>query len=123
MTMPRRFQRTIRGLWAAGALGAALFVAAGCKTIHEEVTPLRETTLTVARSGGEVTLSWIGTQGMFYSVMFAEARGAKAQWKLLPDAVNIRGMVTGESIVVHDRLPAAQQRYYRLHQGAKPLVP
>ena len=70
MTMPRRFQRTIRGLWAAGALGAALFVAAGCKTIHEEVTPLRETTLTVARSGGEVTLSWIGTQGMFYSVMF-----------------------------------------------------
>lgn len=121
--MLRRMQRNVRELLAAGVLGAALCMAAGCKTIHEEVAPIRETTLTVARSGGDVTLSWIGMPGMFYTVMFTDARGARAQWKLLPDAINIRGMVTGEAMVVHDRLPATQPRYYRLHQGAKPLVP
>ncbi len=95
----------------------------GCKTIHEELRPIRETTLTVARSGGEVTLSWIGMRGMYYSVMFTEERGAKAQWKLLPDAVNIQGIAMDEPIVVMDRLEPSRQRYYRLLQDSKPLVP
>jgi hypothetical protein len=34
---------------------AALVLAAGCKTVREELRPVRETTLTVARSGGEVS--------------------------------------------------------------------
>ena len=107
--MFRSGKRTTRALAAlALVLGCA---AGGCKTVHEEVQPLRETTLTVARSGGDVTLSWIGV------------RGAKAQWKLLPDAVNVRGLATGEPIVVMDRVPASQPRYYRLVQDAKPLAP
>jgi hypothetical protein len=106
------------------ALGSvALAGLSGCKTIHEELQPVRETTLTVARSGGEVTLSWIGVYGMYYSVMYTDARGAKAQWKLLPDAVNVRGLATGEPIVVKDRLESTQPRYYRLAQDRKPLVP
>ena len=106
------------------ALGvAALAALAGCKTIHEELQPIRETTLTVARSGGEVTLSWIGVKGMYYSVMYADSRGAKARWAFLPDAVNVRGLVSGEPIVVKDRVDPSQQRYYRLAQDSKPLAP
>ena len=112
-----------RGVWLALLAGLALAGLAGCKTIREELQPIRETTLTVARSGGEVTLSWIGTRGMYYSVMYTDARGAKAQWKLLADAFNVRGLATGEPIVVMDRLPASQPRYYRLLQDSKPLVP
>ena len=119
--MFRSGKRTTRALAAlALVLGCA---AGGCKTVHEEVQPLRETTLTVARSGGDVTLSWIGVRGTYYSVMYTDARGAKAQWKLLPDAFNVRGLATGEPIVVMDRVPASQPRYYRLVQDAKPLAP
>jgi hypothetical protein len=103
--------------------GAALAGLSGCKTIHEELEPVRETTLTVARSGGDVTLSWIGVRGMYYSVMYADARGAQGQWNLLPDAVNVRGLADGEPIVVKDRVAAAQPRYYRLVQGVQPLAP
>lgn len=104
---------------------AALALAgpAGCKTIHEELQPVRETTLTVARSGGDVTLSWIGMRGMYYSVMYTEARGAKARWNFLPDAINVPGRVSGEPIVVMDRVDPARPRYYRLAQDSKPLVP
>ena len=121
--MTRRFQGTKRGLLALLLAGAALAGFSGCKTIHEEVAPIRETTLTVARSGEDVTLSWIGMRGIYYSVMFTDERGAKAQWKLLTDAINIRGLVDNDPIVVKDRLPATQPRYYRLQQDSKPLVP
>jgi hypothetical protein len=103
--------------------GMALAGLTGCKTIHEEVQPIRETTLTVARSAGDVTLSWIGVGGTYYSVMYTDARGAKAKWNFLSDAFNIRGLATGEPIVVKDRVDPAQPRYYRLVQDSKPLVP
>ena len=77
----------------------------------------------MARSGGDVTLSWIGVYGIYYSVMYTDARGAKAQWKLLSDAINVRGLATGEPIIVKDRLEPEQPRYYRLMQDSKPLVP
>jgi len=101
----------------------ALSSLAGCKTIHEEIRPIRETTLTVARAGGDVTLSWIGQRGMYYSVMYAESRKGLARWNFLPDAVNVPGLVSGEPIIVQDRLPASQPRYYRLVQDNKPIVP
>jgi hypothetical protein len=100
----------------------AWLLTAGCKTIREETQPLRETTLTVARSGDEVTLSWIGVRGMYYSVMYTDARGAKARWTLLPDAINIRAIASGEPIIVKDRVPAHLQRYYRLQQDQQPLA-
>jgi len=114
--------KCMRAFWLVFAC-CALIAAAGCKTIHEEIRPIRETTLTVARSGGQVTLSWIGQRGMYYSVMYAEKRGGLARWNFLPDAVNVRGLASGEPIVVQDRLPASQQRYYRLVQDGKPIVP
>ena len=121
--MARRVQRVHRGRLVSALACAALLGLSGCKTIREEVQPIRETTLTVARAGGDVTLSWIGTRGMYYSVTYTEERGAKAQWKLLADAINVRGLETGAPIVVKDRLPATQPRYYRLQQDSKPLVP
>lgn len=107
----------------AWAVALALAGVLGCKTVREELRPVRETTLTVARSGGEVTLSWIGLRGMYYSVMYSESRGARATWMALPGAVNIPALASGEPIIVHDRLAATQQRYYRLVQDTKPLVP
>ena len=121
--MDRRGSRGRCGTLALALGFAALAGLCGCKTIHEELEPIRQTTLTVARSGGDVTLSWIGERGMYYSVMFTEARGAKARWQPLPDAVNIRGVASDEPIVVKDRVGAAQQRYYRLVQDGKPMVP
>ena len=112
-----------RAMRRLAALALALVAVAGCRTVREEVQPLRETTLTVARSGGDVTLSWIGVRGTYYSVMYTDARGAKAQWKLLPDAINVRGLATGEPIVVMDRVPERQPRYYRLVQDSQPLAP
>ena len=111
--------------WGMCLLLACLWVAglSGCKTIHEELQPIRETTLTVARSGGEVSLSWMGVKGMYYSVMYTDARGAKARWNVLPDATNVRALVSGDPIVVKDRVGAGQQRYYRLVQDSKPMVP
>ena len=110
-----------RTTWALAL--AALAGLAGCRTVREEVQPLRETTLTVARSGGDVTLSWIGVRGTYYSVMYTDARGAKAQWKLLPDAINVRGLATGGPTVVMDRRPERQPRYARRVQDAQPLAP
>ena len=106
------------------ALGLALafLAAAGCKTVREELRPVRETTLSVARAGGDVTLSWIGTRGVYYTVMYADARGAKARWAPLPDAINVQGLATGEPIMVYDRVAPSRQRYYRLVQDSKPLV-
>jgi hypothetical protein len=105
------------------ALALGGLALAGCKTIHEEVQPIRETTLTVARTGGDVTLSWIGVRGTYYSVMYTDARGAQARWNFLPDAVNVRGLAAGEPIVVKDRVDPAKPRYYRLQQDTQPLVP
>ena len=119
--MGRRVQGVRNAVLALGAMG--LVALAGCKTIHEEVQPFRETTLTVARSADDVTLSWLGERGIYYSVTYTDVRGAQARWHLLPDAVNIRGLATGEPIVVKDRVPAGQLRYYRLVQGGQPLVP
>jgi len=109
-----------------GILGGLILLAGaagGCKTVREELQPVRETTLTVARSGGDVTLSWIGVRGMYYTVMFADKRSGLAQWRPLPDAVNIPALATDEPIVVHDRLDPRRQRYYRLVQDTKPMVP
>ncbi len=110
-------------VWGIALAGILLLILTGCKTIHEEIRPIRETTLTVARAGGQVTLSWIGQRGMYYSVMYAESRGGLARWNFLPGAVNVRGLVSGEPIVVQDRLPASQPRVYRLVQDSKPIVP
>ena len=121
--MSRRVHRGWGGVLALALGCAALIGLSGCKTIHEELKPIRETTLTVARSAGEVTLSWIGVRGTYYSVMYTDARGAKAKWNFLPDAVNVRGLVSGEPIVVKDRVEPMQPRYYRLVQDGKPLVP
>jgi hypothetical protein len=96
---------------------------AGTACVHQELAPIRETTLTVARAGNDVTLSWIGTRGTYYSVMYTEARGARAKWNFLPDAVNILAAVSGEPILVKDSPPINKQRYYRLMQNTKPLVP
>ena len=109
---------------AARALAVVALVGfCGCKTVHEEIKPVRETTLSVARSGGEITLSWLGVRGSYYTVMYSDARGGRARWAPLPDAINIPARVSGEPILVYDRLPANQQRYYRLVQDTKPLVP
>jgi len=115
----RRGLGSIRWLALLWALGAGL----GCMTIHEEVQPLRETTLTVARSAGDVTLSWIGVRGTYYTVMFADAMGGRARWQILPDAINIPAIVSGEPIIVHDRVAPNRPRYYRLTQDRKPLLP
>ena len=113
----------LRGGVLVLALALSGLALSGCKTIHEELQPIRETTLTVARSGNEVTLSWIGERGRYYSVMHTEARGAKARWNFLEGAVNVRALASGEPIVVQDRVPSSQQRYYRLMQDSKPIVP
>lgn len=105
------------------ALWIAAAGLAGCRTIREEVPPLRRTVLTVARAGEDVSLSWIGVPGMYYSVMYTDSRSPKARWKFLPDAINIPAISAEEPILVKDRVSPTKTRYYRLIQDNKPLVP
>ena len=109
-------------LYAAGlALALVAALPSGC--VHEELRPVRETTLSVARAGGEVTLSFFGTRGVYYTVMHASSNGARARWQPLPDAVNIQVSANGEQVIVKDRIPASAERYYRLVQGQSPVQP
>ena len=109
-------------LYAAG-LALVLAAALPCGCVHEELRPVRETTLTVARSAGEVTLAFTGTRGIYYTVMYASSNGARARWQPLQDAVNIQVAANGERVIVKDRVPANAERYYRLVQGPSPVQP
>ena len=98
-------------------LAACLF--GGC--VHEELKPVRETTLTVARAAGEVTLAWTGERGIYYTVMYSPSNGTRARWQPLPDAVNIQVASNGERVIVKDRISASAERYYRLVQDPRPV--
>ncbi len=117
--MPRAFH-SVRLL---ALLLLALPAVQGCMTVREEVEPLRETTLTVARSGDEVTLSWIGVQGMYYTVMHAEAMGAQAAGRSCPMPSTSPPSPRASPSSCTDRVPAGRARYYRLARDRKPLVP
>ena len=110
--MSRRWPFATAFLLAASLLG-------GC--VHEELKPVRETTLTVARAAGEVTLAWTGQRGIYYTVMHSPSNGTRARWQPLPDAVNIQVSSDGERVIVKDRIPASAERYYRLVQGPRPV--
>ena len=108
-----------RRLPSAAVLLLAACLLAGC--VHEELKPVRETTLTVARAAGEVTLAWTGQRGIYYTVMHSPSNGTRARWQPLPDAVNIQVGANGERVIVKDRVPAGTERYYRLVQGPSPV--
>lgn len=104
---------------AAAALALAALLPCGC--VHEELRPVHETMLTVARAAGEVTLAFTGERGIYYTVMYSPTNGARARWQPLPDAVNIQVAANGERVIVKDRVPAGVERYYRLAQGPSPV--
>ena len=108
-----------RTLLSAAVLLLAAGLLGGC--VHEELLPVRETTLTVARAAGEVTLAWTGRRGTYYSVMYSPTNGTRARWQPLPDAVNIQVASDGERVIVKDRIPASTERYSRLVQGPRPV--
>lgn len=108
-----------RSILSAAVLLLAAGLLAGC--VHEELRPVRETTLTVARAAGEVTLAWTGQRGMYYTVMHSPSNGARARWQPLPDAVNIQVSTDGERVIVKDRIPSSAERYYRLVQDTRPV--
>lgn len=111
------------GWLCAAALALVLAAALPCGCVHEELRPVRETTLTVARSAGEVTLAFTGTRGIYYTVMYSSSNGTRARWQPLPDAVNIKVSANGERVIVKDRIPSKAERYYRLVQGPSPVQP
>lgn len=120
MRVPR-IPAASRRMMALAGLLLGLAMAGGCKTVREEIRPVRETTLTTARSGDDVTISWIGTRGVYYTVMAQDGRGTRAQWKPLEGAINIRAVASGEPIIVKDRVHPSVQRYYRLVQNQTPI--
>lgn len=107
---------------AAAALAVALGVAgAGC--VHEVVKPMREVTYVTTRSGNEVTLTWVAQRGIYYNVMYAETRGPAGRWTAHPRGLNLRAARDGEQMSITDTLPPGEERYYRLLQDTKPLLP
>ena len=107
--------------FCTAALALALAALAPCGCVHEELRPVRETMLTVARAADEVTLAFEGMRGTYYTVMYSPTNGARARWQPLPDAVNIQVGANGERVIVKDRVPAGTERYYRLVQGPSPV--
>jgi hypothetical protein len=100
----------------AGGLGRT------CKTIHEEVQPIRETTLTVARAGGELTLSWIGVRGMYYKRVIHRGTRREGAVKCCGRDQRAR-LVSGEPIVVKIACRRVRSRAITLLQDSKPLCP
>jgi hypothetical protein len=75
--------------------------------------PVIETTLIVTRAGNTATLQWKSDPRVFYTVVYASRKDAKAEWKPLPGYVKIRG--SGETITITDKVPFGEKRHYRLH--------
>lgn len=107
---------------AAAALAATLCLAASA-CVHEVVKPMREVTYVTTRSGDDVTLTWVAQRGIYYNVMYADTRGPAGRWTAHPRGLNLRAARDGEQMSITDRLPPGEERYYRLLQDTKPLVP
>lgn len=111
MTSPRR-PLTLLAMAAALVLGLTACV-------REVIQPVTESTLVVARSTDQATLTWTAVNGMYYTILYASSQNAD-DWKAMDGAVNLRATSSGP-VAIHDRIPASQPRFYRLLQDAKPI--
>ncbi|MBQ7252031.1 MAG: hypothetical protein IJS32_05450 [Kiritimatiellae bacterium] len=98
-------RRLLLPLAAARALSAC---------VTEVVRPERETTLSVARVGGESIVQWKGVRGVSYTLLHSDRGGAG--WKPVAEAVNLRASQDGELLVVKEKVPAGVNRRYHLMQ-------
>lgn len=84
----------------------------GCVTYEEKrITPVHQTTLTVARSGDAVSIQFPTEKGTLYTVLYT-TNLTSGQWIPMPNGQNLVG--TGGLISLEDRVPNGTQRYYRL---------
>lgn len=119
--MASRFSRPGRAACLALALVAlALLLGASSACVREVIQPVTESTLVVARSANDVTLSWHAIGGMYYTLLYARSQGADADWKAMDGAVNLRATASGP-VEIHDHISARVPRYYRLLQDRKPI--
>ena len=96
-------------------LAAAALALSACVT--EVVRPERETTLSVARVGGESIVQWEGVRGVTYTLLYSDrGAGAGAGWKPVAEAVNLRASKDGELLVVKEKVPEGVNRRYHLMQ-------
>lgn len=85
--------------------------------VTEVVRPERETTLSVARVGGESIVQWEGVRGVSYTLLYSDrGAGAGAGWKPVAEAVNLRAAKDGELLVVKEKVPDGVNRRYHLMQ-------
>ena len=91
-------------------IGAAILFQASCATTTAKPVSLPDrTSLIIARSGSEVTLSWKSTEGRVYTVLYTERDKTKADhWQPLPDCINKAG--TGRMIILKDASANARKR-------------
>ena len=97
------------------ACGVAFFCFASCKTVKlsESQLGVTQTTLIVAQSAGQATLSWQSKTGEYYTVMYTDnLDGKKSIWKVLPQYEAVPG--TGNKINLTDTTANASMRFYRL---------
>lgn len=102
-----------------------LLVLSACKTVRQELKPVRETTLVTARAGRDVTLSWLASRGEYYSIMYTDKAlqsDNRGRWEFLPGAINLTGM-SGENVIVYDVVPDGVDRFYRLKVDTAPITP
>jgi len=95
--------------------------ASGCVTEVVDIPGQTSATLMVSRSGEEIRGSWKGEKGRYYTVLYAPARDARTPWKVLPGYDMLPG--TGELLILTDRVPLNENRYYRLYISDRPLTP
>lgn len=108
------------------SLAAVLAALALSACVTEVVRPARETTLSVARVGGESIVQWEGVRGVSYTLLFsdrASGAGGGAGWKPVEGAVGLRAAKDGERMVVKEKVAPGVNRRYHLMQtdgAAKP---
>jgi hypothetical protein len=92
---------------------AAVVLSTGCATQRVLLDdPQNETRLFVTRSADQVTLAWETRPDYAYTVYYNHTRSAGSPWQPVPGLEWIRG--TGRTVTYTDRVPARQDRFYRL---------
>ena len=109
-----------RGARVVACMLMALWFS-GCVTEVADIPGQTRATLMVSRSGEEVQGSWKGEKGRYYTVLYAPARDARTPWKVLPGYDMLPG--TDGLLILKDRVPLNENRYYRLFISDRPLTP
>ncbi len=97
----------------ATALGMGLGMGTGCVRVEEPRESWQRTPMVITRDQRGVTLHLSTVKDQRYNILYQDPApgGGRTDWKILPNAKEIRG--TGDVVEIFDDDPRAGRRNYR----------